>query len=1101
MRPVRLDLDGFASFRQPTSISFDDVDFFALVGPTGSGKSTVIDAIVFALYGTAPRWGRRNAIEYALAPTKNRCTVRLVFDLGERRYEVAREVRRTGKSIQQKTTSLEVQTDPDNPDLNQVIAADPKAIAEQIEKLLGLSYEDFTQCVVLPQGQFADFLKAKNADRQDILLKLLGADRYERIRRAAGERHSAARTRAEALTAHLDSLGDATAQALGTARARVRELATGLAAVDRLSTAHTAAADRVDDAEADLSAAQARRATLAAVRAPEGLRDAQATAAQTRATLTAAQGAATEAARAHRAARAALDQAGDRRVLDARLAAWERHATLTADLPRLARARTAAGQALTDARTAREAARTAQAAAAEAQANAETAARIAADDEGRLSARLATLTAVAVPAGVTELAGRVRAATTTDEQARAALAEADREQDASDAAVAADEPVSVLARAEQLCAGQATQQTSVTRLAQAAEQAEHTTTEAETRLGRARAAEQEATTALKAARTADLAATVRAGLADGADCPVCGNAFHGAPEEASGAGLAAAQAARDTARAALEEARDQWDQARSTAGRAADQADAARSRLRELADELGTVLPGADPDTIADRLQQARTAADRADAARTGQTAARKAVDTASRQLRQVQEDAGRARATLHAATAPLLALGYQPTSGQADLVLAWEHLTGWAQDQAGTATRNHADASAARAVADQTTRDAGAEHARTQKAATTAQDAVTEASVADDAATRAHESATTDLADLTTELTGQPDADRTRAELAELDRLTAQEKSALTRADQATAAAEAAREADYTAHQVLRDSRNDLNRLLDALAGQGAPSVDPGDLGTAWATLTGWATTELDELDSRRLPASRQAVTNAQAGLDTATGELATHLAGLGLPPVTPITAHTAQLAVASAQAGAQSRLEDTERRARERDRVQADLDAAQEQVTVTGELERLLRANNFQKWLAGAALETLVAGACDALRELSGGQFDLTHDNGEFFVIDHIDADAQRSVRTLSGGETFQASLALALTLSDQLSSLQTTGAARLESIFLDEGFGTLDADSLDVVAATLERLTQSERMVGIVTHVAALAERVPVRFAVTRDAAGSRVGREEQ
>jgi exonuclease SbcC len=99
---------------------------------------------------------------------------------------------------------------------------------------------------------------------------------------------------------------------------------------------------------------------------------------------------------------------------------------------------------------------------------------------------------------------------------------------------------------------------------------------------------------------------------------------------------------------------------------------------------------------------------------------------------------------------------------------------------------------------------------------------------------------------------------------------------------------------------------------------------------------------------------------------------------------------------------------------------------------------------------------------------------------------------------VRTLSGGETFQASLALALALSSQLG---TFGAgASLESILLDEGFGTLDGSTLDVVAGTLENLAGSDRMVGVVTHVPALAERIPVRFNVQRDSRTSTVVRED-
>lgn len=96
------------------------------------------------------------------------------------------------------------------------------------------------------------------------------------------------------------------------------------------------------------------------------------------------------------------------------------------------------------------------------------------------------------------------------------------------------------------------------------------------------------------------------------------------------------------------------------------------------------------------------------------------------------------------------------------------------------------------------------------------------------------------------------------------------------------------------------------------------------------------------------------------------------------------------------------------------------------------------------------------------------------------------------------MSGGETFQASLALALALSAELSTI-SSGAARLDSIFLDEGFGSLDPDSLETVAVALERLAQGDRMVGVITHVQALAERVPTRFRVNRTSRSSVIERE--
>ncbi len=132
-------------------------------------------------------------------------------------------------------------------------------------------------------------------------------------------------------------------------------------------------------------------------------------------------------------------------------------------------------------------------------------------------------------------------------------------------------------------------------------------------------------------------------------------------------------------------------------------------------------------------------------------------------------------------------------------------------------------------------------------------------------------------------------------------------------------------------------------------------------------------------------------------------------------------------------------------------------------------------LTARGFERWIVKEALDLLVVGASDTLRRLSGGQYSLVCDErNEFLVVDHRNADERRPAKTLSGGETFQASLALALGLADQLAGLAAGGAAKLESIFLDEGFGTLDPEALAVVADTIEALGSDERLVGIVTHV---------------------------
>ncbi|MFB9324174.1 SbcC/MukB-like Walker B domain-containing protein, partial [Cryptosporangium minutisporangium] len=239
-------------------------------------------------------------------------------------------------------------------------------------------------------------------------------------------------------------------------------------------------------------------------------------------------------------------------------------------------------------------------------------------------------------------------------------------------------------------------------------------------------------------------------------------------------------------------------------------------------------------------------------------------------------------------------------------------------------------------------------------------------------------------------------------------------------------------------------------------------------------------------------LPGAEEAVHAADRRLADRERDLAGVLAALDVP-VSPgrSLAETAPPALATALAEARA----AERRIVERRREAAELverrDAAETAQQVARQLGQLLRSDAFPRWLVASALDLLVAEASATLSELSGGQFALTHEAGEFVVVDHADADSRRPVKTLSGGETFQASLALALALSAHLSSMAASGAARLDSIFLDEGFGTLDEATLEVVAATLENLAAGgDRMVGLVTHVAALAERVPVRFEVSRD-----------
>lgn len=132
--------------------------------------------------------------------------------------------------------------------------------------------------------------------------------------------------------------------------------------------------------------------------------------------------------------------------------------------------------------------------------------------------------------------------------------------------------------------------------------------------------------------------------------------------------------------------------------------------------------------------------------------------------------------------------------------------------------------------------------------------------------------------------------------------------------------------------------------------------------------------------------------------------------------------------------------------------------------------------------------------------LMTMTGGQYELTRREGasnqrsqsglELDVLDHYNG-TKRSVRTLSGGEAFLASLSLALGLSDEIQA--TAGGIRLDTMFVDEGFGSLDEDALDQAMRALQNLTEGNRLVGIISHVSELKERIDRQIVVTKHPSG--------
>ena len=170
-----------------------------------------------------------------------------------------------------------------------------------------------------------------------------------------------------------------------------------------------------------------------------------------------------------------------------------------------------------------------------------------------------------------------------------------------------------------------------------------------------------------------------------------------------------------------------------------------------------------------------------------------------------------------------------------------------------------------------------------------------------------------------------------------------------------------------------------------------------------------------------------------------------------------------------------------------------------------VIGQLSEAANGQNpqrlsFQRYVLGVFLDEVLESASHRLRIMSRGRFTLQRSRdpagrgGSGLDIEVADTytSSNRPVSTLSGGECFLASLALALGLADVVQS--HSGGIRLDTIFVDEGFGTLDPEALELAIASLRDLQQGGRLVGIISHVAELKELIPTRLEVTPDRRGS-------
>jgi exonuclease SbcC len=399
------------------------------------------------------------------------------------------------------------------------------------------------------------------------------------------------------------------------------------------------------------------------------------------------------------------------------------------------------------------------------------------------------------------------------------------------------------------------------------------------------------------------------------------------------------------------------------------------------------------------------------------------------------------------------------------------------------------ADLSAARAALETT--------AKSQRQARDALSEVAKATASAQAALAGTQRRLDKAAEVMSGVPAEDELSRQLAAIAAADREVTATRAAATAAQTGLAAAEQSRAALIAAE---RQAWADLNAARDILVPLGAPAVGSSgstDLSAAWTTLISWAGTERGRR-AERLPELTETAGKLQQQFADGVAALAGLLAEHGIADVDPIARIPA--AVAGQRVRAESALSRIREDRKKAARLDQEIAARREEAQVASLLGGLLRATSFERWLCSEALDSLVREASATLMELSGGQYELDRDErNDLVVIDYEDAGARRPVHTLSGGETFQASLALALALSRQVISL-SGGRRELNSMFLDEGFGTLDSDTLETVASTLERLAaDSDRMVGVITHVSELAERAPVRFVVSRSGTSSTIVKE--
>ncbi len=1128
MRPLRLELRGFTSFRDRTEVCFKGANLFAFTGPTGSGKSSLIDAIVFALYGSVPRYGRAGLVAPVISQGMSNARVSLEFSVGEERFTAVREVQRTNAGATTREAVLERGTE--------TLARDAKGVTRVVEEdVVGLKLEHFTRCVVLPQGEFSRFLRARPKERQRLLARLLGLELYERLQRAANARAALhARDRA-ALEERIQLGGD-----LATATQEAVEVASErLEAIEQLREIAREARERIKELaleRSDLSKKLKLRGQLIeelrdVVVPEEAQRAAQEYERETKAQATAA--AVVESRKASLAQEeGALNKLGSEPELRRALEQWthleglrERRATATQEVLRAKERLGELAHATPDAveelsgelrgltRAGEAIAKIASALDALEKKSSESAAAAA-----ELARRLEQLSELRFPDEVKRLLSRDRA---TADALRAGETELEERKEAARRAEEAWRRLPDADALEKLL-----QEWKEERRARELRESEASAAGRETR---------DAESVIRNARRTYAALDIASSLQEGEACPVCGQPV----KDLSGRAEEEDEGARELkdAEAALEAARRGERRTRLVLEESGERLAARRATLLDrMQDAAGPALEVKDPPVEEAALRliaEERKAGERLRNANARMKEAELSYEALAERATDLEEALTQARAGYNEVRDSVRMIEPPPPRLESSLSDAWSALLKWRTSTAAKLT----DEAEAAARASETQRSEAAR--LRERLAVIATEKELSVPGEDPAAVCAAKR------DRVGRRLGQLEAEaseRVRAEaflskceveaakLIEKERLLCEDlakgpkleaiRDSLDRIEEAKKRVRDARSALDIAREeadAARDRLQAATRRMDAakseyrttrsrLAQYGAPPEDPSaSLARRWKALETWAAERRLQLEKTipKLEAKLNAVNSRRA---EKANELMTRCAdqGLAFDIESSATKTPREISedLAARCEGERGRRESELRfeRGRRKQRLEAErrIEAERRKEHVAGALAGELRVNRFPRWLEKGVLKWLVRGASERLKGLSNDQYTLDYDEQNNFIVkDRFNGDEARSARTLSGGETFLASLALALSLADQVSSRSGAGRVRLEALFLDEGFGTLDPDALDTVASTLEALG-TDRMVGVVTHVRELAQRLPLQYRVRKVANKSTVQR---